>query len=172
MAQETAGALIKLPNNELKRAQRNTMLAADSSPSKQSAITHSFPSNHGSVAQWLGRLPWDPEIPGSRPALTTRWICSWFNFPAALVNSQQVCLRPVGILNSCSCCVLLFRWLFQWPWKAPMASGQLSMQCTVFITKTNTSLLHKELMSPCTPFLFAHFFTTYGSGTTIATRVD
>ena len=31
----------------------------------------------GSVAQWLGRLPWDPEIPGSRAALTTRWICSW-----------------------------------------------------------------------------------------------
>ena len=31
----------------------------------------------GSVAQWLGRLPWDPEIPGSRPALTTCWICSW-----------------------------------------------------------------------------------------------
>ena len=31
----------------------------------------------GSVAQWLGRLPWDPDIPGSRPALTTRWICSW-----------------------------------------------------------------------------------------------
>ena len=32
----------------------------------------------------------------------------WFNFPAALVNSQLVCLRPVGILNSC-CCVLSFR---------------------------------------------------------------
>ena len=33
----------------------------------------------------------------------------WFNFLAALVNSQLVCLRPVGILNSFSCCVLLFR---------------------------------------------------------------
>ena len=30
----------------------------------------------------------------------------WFNFPAALVNLQLVCLRPAGILNSC--CVLLF----------------------------------------------------------------
>ena len=30
----------------------------------------------------------------------------WFNFSAALVNSQLVCLRPVGILNSC--CMLLF----------------------------------------------------------------
>ena len=27
-----------------------------------------------------------------------------FNFPAALVNSQLVCLRPVGILKSCCCC--------------------------------------------------------------------
>ena len=27
----------------------------------------------------------------------------WFNFPAALVNSQLVYLRPVGILNSCCC---------------------------------------------------------------------
>ena len=27
----------------------------------------------------------------------------WFNFLAALVNSQLVCLRPVEILNSCSC---------------------------------------------------------------------
>ena len=24
---------------------------------------------------------------------------SWFNFPAALVHSQLVCLQPVGILN-------------------------------------------------------------------------
>ena len=37
--------------------------------------------------------------------------CNWFNFSVALVNSQLVCLRPVGILNSCCCCcsVLLFR---------------------------------------------------------------
>ena len=33
----------------------------------------------------------------------------WFNFPAALVNSQLVCLRPVGILNSCCCFVPSFR---------------------------------------------------------------
>ena len=34
----------------------------------------------------------------------------WFKFPAAFVNSQLVCLRPVGILNSCCCCsVLSFR---------------------------------------------------------------
>ena len=29
--------------------------------------------------------------------------------PAALVNSQLVCLRPVGILNSCYCSVPSFR---------------------------------------------------------------
>ena len=33
----------------------------------------------------------------------------WFNFPAALVNSQLVSLQPVGILNSCCCSVLSFR---------------------------------------------------------------
>ena len=32
-----------------------------------------------------------------------------FNFPAALVNSQLVCLRPVGILNNCRCSVPSFR---------------------------------------------------------------
>ena len=64
----------------------------------------------GSVAQWLeirrSRVQdsiWSlvEFVPGS----------PWFNFPAALVNSRLVCLRPVGILNSCCCCVLLFRWL-------------------------------------------------------------
>ena len=32
----------------------------------------------------------------------------WFNFPAVLVNSQLVSLRPVGILKCC-CYVLSFR---------------------------------------------------------------
>ena len=35
--------------------------------------------------------------------------CPWLNIPAALVNSQLVCLQPVGILNSCRCSVLSFR---------------------------------------------------------------
>ena len=52
-------------------------------------------------------------IPGSRPAQPLVEFgpgSPWFNFPAALVNSQLVCLRPVGILNSCCCCsVLSFR---------------------------------------------------------------
>ena len=33
----------------------------------------------------------------------------WFSFPAALVNSQLVCLQPVKILNSCCCFVPSFR---------------------------------------------------------------
>ena len=88
----------------------------------------------GSVAQWLGRLPWDLEFRVQDPLWPLAEFVPgspWFNFPAALVNSQPVCLRPVGILNSCCCCVLLFRWLFHWPWKAPMGSGQLSMYCIV-----------------------------------------
>ena len=34
----------------------------------------------------------------------------WFNFSAARENSQLVCLRPVGIVNS-FCSVLSYRWL-------------------------------------------------------------
>ena len=35
----------------------------------------------------------------------------WFNFPAALVNSQLVCPRPVGILSSCCFSLPSFRWV-------------------------------------------------------------
>ena len=48
----------------------------------------------------------------------------------ALVNSQLVCLRPVGTLNSCCCCVPLSRCV-SLALKAPMGSGQLSMYCIV-----------------------------------------
>ena len=59
----------------------------------------------------------------------------WFNFPAALVNGQLVCLRPVGILNSCCCCCCCCSVLFccfvvfHWPWKAPTGGGELIMYC-------------------------------------------
>ena len=48
-----------------------------------------------------------------------------FNFLATLVNSQLVCLPPVGILN-----LVMFIWILiysclHWSWKAPMGSGQL-----------------------------------------------
>ena len=72
-----------------------------------------FPRNFGkvviggSVNQWLGRLPWAPEIPVQDPLWPLVEFdpgSPWFNFPAALVNSQLVCLRPVGSLTSCCCC--------------------------------------------------------------------
>ena len=57
----------------------------------------------GSVAEWLGRRTWNPEVPGSSPTLTTSWICntvaSSSNPWPRYVNSQLVSLRPVGILN-------------------------------------------------------------------------
>ena len=43
------------------------------------------------------------EDPSSSPTLTASWICFTenlsFKSSATLVNSQLVCLRPVGILN-------------------------------------------------------------------------
>ena len=39
----------------------------------------------------------------------------WFNFAAALVNSQLVCLRPVGILNSCCFMFCSVVTVFHWP---------------------------------------------------------
>ena len=52
-----------------------------------------------SAAWWLGRLPRDPDILGSRPALPTVVEfdsgSTWFIFSAALVNRELVCLRPV-----------------------------------------------------------------------------
>ena len=33
----------------------------------------------GSAAQWLGRLPWDREIPGWTPVLIRDFLSPWFN---------------------------------------------------------------------------------------------
>ena len=45
----------------------------------------------------------NPEDPSSSPTLTASWICFTENLSlkssATFVNSQLVCLRPVGILN-------------------------------------------------------------------------
>ena len=43
------------------------------------------------------------EAPSSSPALTASWICEFKSRSATLVNSQLVCLRPVGILNLVKC---------------------------------------------------------------------
>ena len=41
----------------------------------------------------------------------------WFNSSAMLVNSQLVCLPPVGILNHVTCMFIIW---FYWPWKVPL----------------------------------------------------
>ena len=56
-----------------------------------------------------------------------------FNFSATLVNSQLVCLPPVGIFN-----LVMFIWILiyrclHWSWKAPMGSGQLSIHFFFYI---------------------------------------
>ena len=55
-----------------------------------------------SVAWWLGRCTCKPEVPGSSPPP-----CHWMDLssvapnstPARFVNSQLVCLLPVGVFN-------------------------------------------------------------------------
>ena len=59
------------------------------------------------VVRVLGFRPRDPEIPRVQDTFwpLVQFVPSWgpwFNSVAAPVKSQLVCLRPVGILNSCS----------------------------------------------------------------------
>ena len=53
----------------------------------------------GSVAEWIGRWTFHPEVAGLSPALTTKLKLflgrPWLDFPVVLVNSQLVCLPPV-----------------------------------------------------------------------------
>ena len=52
------------------------------------------------MAEWLECWTCNPEVPSSSPALTACWIClrkSEFKSSVTLVNSQLVCLGPVGI---------------------------------------------------------------------------
>ena len=57
------------------------------------------------MAERLECWTFNPEDPSSSPTLTASWICFTeylsFKFLATLtvVNSQLVCLRPVGIRN-------------------------------------------------------------------------
>ena len=56
----------------------------------------------GDVAQWLGRRTCNPEVPGSSPALTALicfTVATFSNPSPRFINSQLVCLPPVGIFN-------------------------------------------------------------------------
>ena len=57
----------------------------------------------GDVTKRLECWTCNPEDPNSSPTLTASWICFTenlsFKSSATLVNSQLVCLQPVGILN-------------------------------------------------------------------------
>ena len=70
-----------------------------------------------------------------------------FNFSATLVNSQLVCLPPVGILN-----LVMFIWILiyrclHWSWKAPMGSGQLRWLTTGLAYWLTTFVrAHEELV--------------------------
>ena len=58
----------------------------------------------GSMAKLSACQTRNPAVLGLRPALTTTWTCflvALSSYPHfTLVNSQLVCLRPVGILNN------------------------------------------------------------------------
>ena len=53
----------------------------------------------------------------------------WFNFLAALVNSQLVCLRPVGILNSCCCCSVPWLQCVSLALKSPYGERPIKYVC-------------------------------------------
>ena len=51
------------------------------------------------MAEWSSRRTCNPVVLGSCLALTIAWIC-FTVAPSSIVNSQLICLRPVGILNN------------------------------------------------------------------------
>ena len=86
----------------------------------------------------------NPEEPSSSPTLTASWICSTknlsFKFSTTLVNSQLVCLRPVGILNKVMFNSYVDLIIYSTALKSP--DGEMSLEVVFFesflLVNTNT----------------------------------
>ena len=83
-------------------------------------------------------MRWEPGIPGSRqswPLVEYVSRSPWFNFSAALVNSQLACLRPVGILNivvvKCSVLLRLVLKSPYWEWSIEYICVHEGKSCAI-----------------------------------------
>ena len=93
----------------------------------------------------------NPEDPSLSPTLITSWICFTenlsFKSSATLVNSQLVCLRPVGILNPVMFNLYVDLIIYSMALKSP--DGELLLKlyfcifiCWFFWTTGREQLLH------------------------------
>ena len=64
-------------------------------------------------------------------------------FPAALVNSQLVCLRPVGIHNSCCCCSVPSFRCVSLALKSPYRERSMKYGC-IFKTRSFSEKVESE----------------------------
>ena len=77
----------------------------------------------------------NPEDLSSSLTLTTSWICFTenlsFKSSATLVNSQLVCLRPVGILNPVMFNLYVDLIIYSMALKSP--DGELSLEVVLYL---------------------------------------
>ena len=89
----------------------------------------------GGVAEWLECWTCNPEDPSLRPTLTASWICFTenlsFQTSATIVNSQLVCLWPVGILNTVMFNLYVDLIIYSMALKS--ADGELSLEVVIVI---------------------------------------
>ena len=85
------------------------------------------------MAEWLECWTCNPEDPSSSPTLTASWICFTenliFKSLATFVNSQLVCLRPVGILNPVMFNLYVDLIIYSMALKSP--DGELSLEVVI-----------------------------------------
>ena len=84
----------------------------------------------------------------------------WFNFSAALVNSQLVCLRPVGILNSCCCSVPSFRCV-SLALKSPYGERSIKYVLVCIIKSRENEGTEREVPSPALGIHVCHVHESY-----------